>query len=56
VSLRGMRRPEILEIGALIGDVLEHVGDPAVTARVGDRVGDLCRRFPLPGSAAPPQT
>lgn len=53
VSLRGMRRPEILEIGAIIGEVLENLDDPAVAARARDRVEHLCLRFPLPGFAAP---
>ncbi len=52
VSLRGIRRPEILEIGSLIREVLEDIDDASVAARVTDRVADLCRRFPLPGSSA----
>ncbi len=52
VSLRGIRRPEILEIGALIRDVLEHIDDASVATRAAERVSDIARRFPLPGSSA----
>ena len=52
MSLRGLRRPEILEIGALIADVLEHIDDASVAARAAERVSDLARRFPLPGTSA----
>ncbi len=48
VSLRGIRRPEIEEIGGLIRDVLGSIDDEATAGRAARHVSDLCRRFPLP--------
>jgi glycine hydroxymethyltransferase len=48
VSLRGMRRPEILEIANLIAAILHAVDDAGVAARVREQVEGLARRFPQP--------
>jgi glycine hydroxymethyltransferase len=47
VSTRGMREPEMVEIGNLVADVLECGGreEPLEGARA--KVQDLCRRFPF---------
>ncbi len=49
VSLRGMRRPEILEIAGLIATILHSIDDARVAARAREQVAALCRRFPQPG-------
>ncbi|WP_448956197.1 serine hydroxymethyltransferase [Labrys neptuniae] len=53
---RGFGPAEFREIGGLIGDVLDALrahpgGDAAVEAAVRERVGVLCRRFPIYGEA-----
>jgi glycine hydroxymethyltransferase len=47
VTTRGMREPEMEQIGAWIGDVLMHIGDGAVEQRVRKQVADLAARFPI---------
>jgi glycine hydroxymethyltransferase len=47
VTTRGFREPEMAEVGELIGKVLHHISDPAVTAAVRQRVEKLTARFPL---------
>jgi glycine hydroxymethyltransferase len=47
VTTRGMRKPEMEEIAALIGRVLIHPGDIEELERIRDDVEALCRRFPL---------
>jgi glycine hydroxymethyltransferase len=53
-TTRGFGPQEFREIGKLIVEVLDGLanknheeGDPAVEASVRDRVGELCRRFPI---------
>ncbi|MGN6517699.1 MAG: serine hydroxymethyltransferase [Rhizomicrobium sp.] len=52
-TTRGFGPAEFKEIGKLIVEVVDAVakngeaGDPAVEASVRERVGDLCRRFPI---------
>jgi glycine hydroxymethyltransferase len=48
VTTRGMREPEMREIGGWIADVLESPEDEALAARILGRVAELARRFPLP--------
>ncbi|MBM4335716.1 MAG: serine hydroxymethyltransferase [Deltaproteobacteria bacterium] len=48
VTTRGMREPEMREIGGWIADVLERPEDEALAARILGRVAELGRRFPLP--------
>ncbi|NRA09134.1 MAG: serine hydroxymethyltransferase, partial [Myxococcales bacterium] len=47
VTTRGMRKPEMLEIAALISRVVAHPGDVEELDRVRGRVEALCERFPL---------
>jgi len=47
VTTRGFREAEMAEVGALIGEVLHHISDPAAIAAVRQRVDALTARFPL---------
>jgi glycine hydroxymethyltransferase len=47
VTTRGMREPEMDQIGELIGRVLAAPDDDRVAAMVKDEVERLCRKFPL---------
>jgi glycine/serine hydroxymethyltransferase len=47
VSTRGMREPEMAEIGTLVADVLESGARPEVLEGARAKVRDLCRRFPF---------
>src|SRR5712664_3138010 len=47
VTTRGMREPEMDQIGAWIADVLSHIGDTPVEWRVRREVAELARRFPV---------
>jgi glycine hydroxymethyltransferase len=47
VTSRGMREAEMDVIAELVRRGLEHVGDDAALARLGDEVRALCSRFPI---------
>jgi len=47
ITTRGMREPEMEQIGAWIADVLGHIGDAAVEQRVRKQVAELAARFPI---------
>jgi len=47
VTTRGMREPEMVQIADVIARALQHVGDDAALAAIGDEVAALCRRFPI---------
>ncbi len=47
VTSRGTKEPEMRQIGAWIGEVLHHIGDEAVAARIRKEVEALTERFPL---------
>ncbi len=47
VTTRGFGIEECTTLANLIGDVLDHIGDESVEARVRDAVTALCRRFPV---------
>ena len=49
ITTRGFREDESRQVGGLIADVLDGMGDEAVVARVRDAVMDLCRHFPVYG-------
>jgi glycine hydroxymethyltransferase len=51
LTTRGMREPEMRQIGAWIGEVLAAPDDAAVQARVRGQVQDLCQQFPAPANA-----
>jgi glycine hydroxymethyltransferase len=47
VTTRGMKEPEMVQIGALIDRVLTDLGNASVEARVRGEVQELTARFPL---------
>src|SRR5450432_2278317 len=47
VTTRGLREPEMEQVGNWVADVLEHVGDAAVEQRVRKQVAELAARFPI---------
>jgi glycine hydroxymethyltransferase len=47
VTTRGFRETEMREVGALIAEVLTHIGDEQAIAAVRQKVGALTARFPL---------
>jgi glycine hydroxymethyltransferase len=47
VTTRGMREPEMEQIGAWIGEVLTHLGDAGTEQRIRKQVADLAARFPI---------
>jgi glycine hydroxymethyltransferase len=47
VTTRGMREAEMVQIADVIARALQHVGDDAALAAIGDEVATLCRRFPI---------
>jgi len=47
VTSRGMKEAEMDVIAEFVRRGLEHVGDDAALARLGDEVRELCRRFPI---------
>ena len=47
ITTRGFGHEEMRQVGGLIADVLDAVGDEAVDRRVREAVLDLCGRFPV---------
>jgi glycine hydroxymethyltransferase len=47
ITTRGMREPEMQQVGGWIADILEHVGDTATEQRVRQQVAELAGRFPI---------
>lgn len=47
VTTRGMREPEMQQIGAWIAEILTHIGDAATEQRVRAEVANLAARFPI---------
>ena len=47
ITTRGMREPEMEQIGAWIAEVLGHIGDAAVEQRVRKQVAELAAGFPI---------
>src|ERR1700738_4905914 len=47
VTTRGLREPEMRQVGDWVADVLEHIGDSAVEQRVRKQVAELAGRFPI---------
>src|ERR1700732_1440757 len=47
VTTRGLREPEMQEVGDWVADVLEHIGDATVEQRVRKQVAELAGRFPV---------
>jgi glycine hydroxymethyltransferase len=47
VTTRGMREPEMEQIGTWIADILGHIGDAETEQRVRKQVAELADRFPI---------
>jgi glycine hydroxymethyltransferase len=47
VTTRGLREPEMEQVGDWVADVLEHIGDATVEQRVRKQVAELAARFPI---------
>src|ERR1700686_994110 len=47
VTTRGLREPEMQQVGDWVADVLEHMGDSTVEQRVRKQVAELAGRFPI---------
>jgi glycine hydroxymethyltransferase len=47
VTTRGLREPEMEQVGNWVADVLEHIADSAVEQRVRKQVAELAARFPI---------
>ena len=47
VTTRGMKEPEMAQIGEWIDEVLSHPDDGVLRARIREKVRSLCGRFPL---------
>jgi glycine hydroxymethyltransferase len=47
ITTRGMKEPEMEQIGVWIADVLTHMGDAAVEQRVRAEVAAMAARFPI---------
>jgi len=47
VTTRGMREPEMEQIGVWIADILGHIGDATVEQRIRAEVAELADRFPI---------
>ena len=47
LTSRGMKEDEMRRVGAMIDDVLSHLKDKAVEARVREEVREFCGQFPL---------
>ncbi len=47
ITTRGMREPEMEQIGSWIAEVLGHIGDAATEQRVRTQVAELAARFPI---------
>jgi glycine hydroxymethyltransferase len=47
ITTRGMREPEMEQIGAWIAEVLLHIGEAAAEQRVRKQVAELAARFPI---------
>lgn len=47
VTTRGMKEPEMKEVGGLISTVLANISDEGVQKEVAAKVKELCGRFPL---------
>jgi glycine hydroxymethyltransferase len=47
ITTRGLREPEMQQVGDWVADVLEHMGDSTVEQRVRKLVAELAGRFPI---------
>jgi glycine hydroxymethyltransferase len=49
VTSRGMGKEEMKKIAAWIVEIISHIDDKKVHARIKEEVAELCTRFPVPG-------
>ena len=49
VTSRGMREPEMRQIGAWLDTVVANIDDEGVIARIGGEIREFSRQFPAPG-------
>jgi len=49
ITTRGMKEPEMAAIAGFIHEMIANLGDEEIYTQVGERVLELCRRFPLYG-------
>ena len=47
ITSRGMKEPEMEQIGEFIYDVLSHIDDDKTVKSVREKVAKLCRNFPI---------
>jgi glycine hydroxymethyltransferase len=47
ITTRGMKEPEMAQIGEMMGRVLRSPLNPEVRRQVREEVGKLCARFPI---------
>ena len=50
VTTRGMREPEMQQIGAWISEILSNIGNAEVEQRVRKQVAELAAKFPIYGA------
>jgi glycine hydroxymethyltransferase len=55
VTTRGMKEPEMQQIGNWVAEILSHVGDTAVEQKVRQQVAELAARFPIYESRLRPE-
>jgi glycine hydroxymethyltransferase len=56
ITTRGMKEPEMEQIGVWIADVLTHMGDAAAEQRVRGEVATMAARFPIYESRTKPKS
>ncbi|MHB8383588.1 MAG: serine hydroxymethyltransferase [Candidatus Binataceae bacterium] len=49
VTSRGMREPEMKQIGKWMDEAIAHAGDEAALNRIAGEVAEMCHHFPAPG-------
>ena len=47
ITTRGMREPEMEQVGGWIADVLTNIGNTEVEQRIRKQVADLAAKFPV---------
>ncbi len=47
LTTRGMKEPEMKKVGQWMAEVINHIDDESVCARVGSEIRELCTHFPI---------
>jgi len=55
VTTRGMKEPEMQQIGNWVAEILSHIGDAAVEQKVRKQVAEMAARFPIYESRLRPE-